>query len=403
MRHDVEPTLRILVQGVVAGADPVAVVVDQGILDREEAQGSVDVEDRGQRRLELFGRGLVQDAGQLDQVLPGLLVVLALQVVDLLVGGRIVAEVCQRTAAIGAAGDLPAASLGRSEELLREVFVELLGVGVDAPVLAVDDHPDEVRLRSGQVFPRDVAVEHGAQEGRILMGVEQVEGLVPVDGLFLVGEIQRDVQRAFPALAHREVGRRAPEMDPDLAVGPAIDRECRRHLDVGVVEVGQCLLPVGAVELQEEGPKDALVVQRSARVIPDLGRGQLRPRRRLEGLAAATGPPPTAGSTPADPTSGFLLGQEFPGGLAFLGVEALIPVLVELGDQKRLGGRTRSAGSAGSAGSPGASRAEGGRATEVGRRAGRSVAVGLGEAGVREGQGPQGRDQQGRENPGRGS
>lgn len=142
----------------------------------------------------MIGRSLVEDAGQLDQILPGLLAVLALEVIDLLVGSRLISQVGEGATAIGAARHLPPVSLSGSEELLGEVFVELLSAGIDAPVLAVDHHSNEIGLRCGQVFPSDMAVKHRPQEGWIFMGIEQVEGLVSADGLILVGEIQRHIE-----------------------------------------------------------------------------------------------------------------------------------------------------------------------------------------------------------------
>jgi hypothetical protein len=53
---------RVLVDAEVAGADPVAVAVDERILQRQEPQHAVDVEDRLQRRLELVRRRLVERA-----------------------------------------------------------------------------------------------------------------------------------------------------------------------------------------------------------------------------------------------------------------------------------------------------------------------------------------------------
>ena len=189
-----EAPLGILVERVVAGANPIAVVVDERILNRQESQRPVDVEDRCEGRLQFVGRSLVEDPGELDQILPGLVAVLALEVVDLLVRGGLKSQVGKGAATIGAARHLPPVSLSGSEELLGKVFVELLGAGVDAPVLAIDDHPHQVGLRGRQVFPGDMAVQHRPQEGWIFVGIEQVEGLVAADGLVLVGEIQRHIE-----------------------------------------------------------------------------------------------------------------------------------------------------------------------------------------------------------------
>src|SRR5437660_9608208 len=58
---------------------------------------------------------------------------------------------------------------------LNELGVVLLRVHVNTPALAVDDHSHEVRFRRRQIFPRDLVKHHGPQEGRIDMGIEQVQ------------------------------------------------------------------------------------------------------------------------------------------------------------------------------------------------------------------------------------
>ena len=371
-----EASLGILIESVVTGANPIAVIVDERILDGEEAQGSVDVEERCERRLQFAGWSLIEDPGELDQILPGLLAVLALEVVNLFVGSGLVPQVGESAATIGAARHLPPVSLSGSEELLGEVFVELLGAGVDAPVLTIDHHPHEVGLRGRQVFSGDVAVKHRPQEGRIFVGIEQVEGLVTADCLILVGEIQRHIERALLALPHREEGGHAPEVHAHFAVGLPIDGEGGRHLHIGVVEVSQFLLPIGTFELEEHGPQDALLVPRRVGKTFNLSRRQRLTGSGLGGgLAAsrtswwASTSARAPGSTTADSSSGLFFDEEFAGRLAFLSIEAFVAVLVEASYQQRLGGRSRTARTAGtsSARSTGSARSAGRWPTEAGR------------------------------------
>ena len=88
-RPDARTSIRVLGKGcgtplfvpidaVIAGADPVAVIVDERIVEREEAQGTVHVQNGFQCGLQLVGRRLIEDSAQFDQSLPGLGVVLVL-------------------------------------------------------------------------------------------------------------------------------------------------------------------------------------------------------------------------------------------------------------------------------------------------------------------------------------
>ena len=72
-------------------------------------------------------------------------------------------------------------------------------------------------------------------------------------------------------------------MHAHFAVGFAIDRERGRHFHIGVVEVGQFLLPIGTLELEEQGPQDALFVQRRVRKVFDVGWCELLAGSGLEG------------------------------------------------------------------------------------------------------------------------
>lgn len=97
------------------------------------------------------------------------------------------------------------------------------------------------------------------------------------------------------ALPHRKKGGHAPEVHAHFAVSLPIDGEGGRHLHIGVVEVGQFLLPIGTLKLEEQGSQDALFVQWCVGIVLYLGR---RPRwtgSRLNGFVAAPrasrGPP----------------------------------------------------------------------------------------------------------------
>jgi hypothetical protein len=76
--QDVKPPLRILIDAVVARAHPVPVAVHQGHLERKELECLIDIQNRRQRGLARFRRCLREDSCQVDQVLPGLRLVLDL-------------------------------------------------------------------------------------------------------------------------------------------------------------------------------------------------------------------------------------------------------------------------------------------------------------------------------------
>src|SRR5207342_1541330 len=91
----------------------------------------------------------------------------------------------------------PPGAFGRFERLASEVLVELLLARVDAPALAIDDDTNEVGFGCGQVVSRDMHVQDGAQERRVLVGVEQRQRPIPADLLLVVHEVQRQVNRVF--------------------------------------------------------------------------------------------------------------------------------------------------------------------------------------------------------------
>ena len=124
-----------------------------------------------------------------------------------------------------AAGDLPSCALLRVEPFLHEVAVELLRADVDAPALAVDDHADVIRLRRGHVVLRDFGVEHRAYERRIVVGVQQVEGLVSAEVGFVVDEVEPRLCRHLHE-ERRRVGPGSSSLRP-VALGRSAGQEER--------------------------------------------------------------------------------------------------------------------------------------------------------------------------------
>ena len=64
VRDEVELPLRVAVEAVVAGPNPVAVVVDEGDVQGQEPEQAVDVEDRLEGGFELVGGVSLSDLAQ---------------------------------------------------------------------------------------------------------------------------------------------------------------------------------------------------------------------------------------------------------------------------------------------------------------------------------------------------
>ena len=100
------------------------------------------------------------------------------------------------------------------------------------------------------------------------------------------------------ARGHHEVGGHAAEVNAHVLIGFAIDDRGCPHVDVGVVEIGECLFPVRLLELEEDRAQGVGVVQRHVAAIRfDVSRRELGARRGcLEAATAKAAPPPAAGS-----------------------------------------------------------------------------------------------------------
>ena len=151
--------------------------------------------------------------------------------------------------------------------------------------------------------------QHRAQERRVVVGVQEVQRAVAADGLILVDEVERQVERSLVAVADAE-RRVAAEMHADVAIDLAVHGDARRHVDVGVVEGDELGLPVRILELDEERAQRARVVERRVGEVLHVGRRQAHAgaeRRTIAAAAstaaepAATARCPAARGTPAPP------------------------------------------------------------------------------------------------------
>ena len=201
-----EAAFAVLVNAVIAGANPIAVVVDQDIFERQELQRAVNIQEGSKSRHQLVRRGFIQDLAELDEVGPDLRIILGLDLVKALCRCDVLAQVVQSGTTAGAAGHLPAGAFGGAEPFLHEILVELLGVHIHAPAFAVDDHPHEVCLGRRNVLAGNLVIKDRPQEGGILVRIQQVERAIAAQVLVLVHEIERKIQRTLAAAAHHHVG-----------------------------------------------------------------------------------------------------------------------------------------------------------------------------------------------------
>ena len=185
-----EDSLPIEEDRIVTGANPIAVAVDQRIVERQKPEHLVDIEHWRESLLKLIEWRFIERFAQLDQRLPILVAVVGLQAEGLFVVVDVVADVLQPAASHRAATDLPTRSLCAGIILGEEVLVELLDTRVDAPTLTVDRHLDEVGLRCWDVLPGDVRVQDRVQKRRVFVRVQQVEGLVTVEPLLRIRKIK---------------------------------------------------------------------------------------------------------------------------------------------------------------------------------------------------------------------
>ena len=114
-------------------------------------------------------------------------------------------------------------------------------------------------------------------------------------------------------------------MDADLCISLSVHREPRGHIDVGMVKIGQFLLPTGILEFKEECPHGLRIIEGRAGDRFYVRRRKFRPG--LWGFAILIAPA-AAGSSRSAPRRLFF-GQKVAGRLAFGGVQTMIAILVE--------------------------------------------------------------------------
>ena len=191
------------------------------------------------------------------------------QLKNLLVRGQILSPVLQATTRPGGSGNGPDRTATRAG-LSGKGRIQRLLVDVDAPVLAIDDDPHEIRARGGVVLPRNVHEQHRAQKGGVAGGAEQREPRGAEEALVAVPEIQCDVERPLVARAAVAVAGLAAKADTYIAQHSAVDDRHGRHLHVAVLEDRELALPSRGVETQENRPHHPFIEERLGGIFPDL-------------------------------------------------------------------------------------------------------------------------------------
>ena len=155
----VELAFFIHVEAIVAGADPVAVIVNQGDIECQELQCPFDVQQWFDGGGQVAGRRFVENFAELDQRLPGLVIIFRFDFISAAVVFNFIADIIETAAASWTSPDLPAGAFGRGVVLGKEFLVELLQICIQPPAFAVDDDLHKVGLRCGDVLTGDVGIE----------------------------------------------------------------------------------------------------------------------------------------------------------------------------------------------------------------------------------------------------
>ena len=204
--HEVDAAAGVLVHDEITSTAEVAVAIHEQVVDGDEPEGAVDVEHLSDDFFDLVGGSFIKESAELDDVIPGGFRSLGCFQMNVgLVVVEVLAEIAQPRCALGIGGNLPADAFLGVIPVSQEVLVVLLDVEVDPPAGPVDDQLDVIRLRGRQVLAGDVVVENMAQERRVGVAVQEVEGLVAVEPL-VVAVFHSNVEGALLAGGDSEEG-----------------------------------------------------------------------------------------------------------------------------------------------------------------------------------------------------
>ena len=160
MRDHVKHTFLIEIDRIITGSNPIAIAVNQSIIQCQEPESLVDIQHRGECLFQLINWRFVKRLTKLDQGAPGFIVFICFECITRFVALDIVAEIFQTTSSHWTSWNFPSRTFCTGIILGQEFFVVLLSIDVHAPAFAVHCHFDKVGLRRGDVFSSDVRIKH---------------------------------------------------------------------------------------------------------------------------------------------------------------------------------------------------------------------------------------------------
>ena len=352
MRNDVELALVILEEIVVARASPISVTVNQRHIQGQEPEQAVDVEDRRECLLQLIGRCLIERVAERNQVFPGLLIILRLDLESSPIFRDILAQVPETTIRARVAAHFPPSPFGRAIVFGQELLVELLNVGIQAPAFPIDDDLDKVCLGCRDVLPGNMRVQQRTHHRRIAAAVEEIERLISVKTLVWMHEIKRQIERSLVSGGDHHVRRHAAEVNSHVRIDLAIDGQPGGDLDIRPLKVGQFRFPILVFEIEKQSAQHGRVIEWCVRI-----RFDVRGRDTWTGcggltIATATGPSWRAEATTAWSTAAASVAQGGACGCPLIGIQYRVTILVEVLDHLPLLTH-RSTGPTGRPGPPG--------------------------------------------------
>ena len=295
--HREDPAALVLViEGVVGALVPIAVVVGEEVLDREEPTPRVRCQHAIDRVVEARIGGPVQVEREdgVGQAEPGAVGVggvpqlvagpVARQVRSQVRQGRSGAGECsatptRRNAWTAAASPTdgcvrgpPAVTIGAGKPILHEVAVPVLRQRVNSPVSVVDEQVGQRGLGARRISRHHREVHRFPEDRLVAESVVQVEGLVPKEFRRVIGVVDRDVQGLLER--RRAEGGVALVACADPGDRRAVvDRQGARDVLAGGPRRGQQRGPIGLGEVQAEGAQQRRIVESLRAYSPQEGCG----------------------------------------------------------------------------------------------------------------------------------
>ena len=97
----------IKVDAVITGTRPVTVTVDHRNINGQEPQNSLHIQDRFNGLGQISGRCFIEHPAEINQGLPGILLVLGLDFKSLTIGVYVLTQITKPSISLGTAGNFP--------------------------------------------------------------------------------------------------------------------------------------------------------------------------------------------------------------------------------------------------------------------------------------------------------